>query len=138
MRNSHEGGKGSPRDKEEPEAGCDNYTKENQQKRRETAPGQPRDCQGELAAWKRTGGVSKVKSHWRRRMRKTGTKTIENRERHKGLRVGEKGRKEQAETLHAEKRRPKGKEKMEPQQEPTPQTKRNPEMPRKAGGASIP
>ena len=50
-RNSHEGGKGSPRDKEEPEAGCDNDTKENRQKRREAAPGQPRDGQGELAAW---------------------------------------------------------------------------------------
>ena len=51
-RNSHKGRKGSPRDKEEPEAGCDHYTKKKQQKCREAAPGQPRDCQGELAVRK--------------------------------------------------------------------------------------
>ena len=73
--------------------------------------------------------------------RKTGTKTKENKERHKRPRVAEQDHKEHAEQPHAEKRRPKSKEKVEPLQEPqesNPTKKRNPEMPKNAGGASIP
>ena len=44
-RNSHERGKGSPMNKGEPKAVCENYAKENQQKCREAAPGQPMECQ---------------------------------------------------------------------------------------------
>ena len=58
-RNSHEGRKGSPRDKEEPEAGCDHYTKkkpaEMQGSRTQTTEGLPRRTR----STERTGGVSK-------------------------------------------------------------------------------
>ena len=107
-RNSHEGRKGSPRNKEESKAGWD-YTKENQPKRREAALGQPRDCQGELAAQREqeecqsegaTGGVG---------FGKTGTQTIENWERYKRLRIAEKDRKDQGRNAACGKAKTKGK-----------------------------
>ena len=91
--------------------------KENRQKRREAAPGQPRDCQGEPAVRR-----EQEERHRRRAARGAEAENWDEDHREQGdtqkTKSLREGPKDQAEPPHAEKRRLKSKEKAEPHQEP--------------------